>query len=87
MSGRTRSTSPNTASASRRLKLVFGDPNVIVYPERNVEGEERWQAIGIAEGIVILTVSHTSRGDGGNEVVRIISARKASRTERSEYDN
>ncbi len=68
-------------------KLVFDDPNVITFPERNIEGEQRWQAIGIADGIVILAVAHTIRYADGDELIRIISARKASRREREEYEH
>ena len=66
-------------------KLVFDDPHVVSFPERNVEGEERWQSLGSADSIVILTVAHTVQDSDGNEVVRIISARKASPSERRRY--
>ena len=66
-------------------KLVFDDPLVVSFPERNVEGEERWQSLGRADSIVILTVAHTVQDLDGNEVVRIISARKASPSERRRY--
>ena len=68
-------------------KLVFDDPHVVSFPERNVEGEERWQSLGSADGIVILTVAHTVQDNDDNEVVRIISARKASPSERKRYAN
>jgi uncharacterized DUF497 family protein len=55
-------------------------------PERVVDGEERWQTIGNAGGILILTVAHTLRDERGDEVVRIISARRASRSEKRLYD-
>jgi uncharacterized DUF497 family protein len=60
-------------------------PNVVSFPERNVEGEERWQSLGSADSIVILMVAHTVQDSDGNEVVRIISARKASPSERRRY--
>lgn len=66
-------------------KLVFEDPHVVSFPERNVEGEERWQSLGCAGSVVILTVAHTLNDTEGNEVIRIISARKASPTERRRY--
>ena len=68
-------------------KLVFDDPHVVSFPERNVEGEERWQSLGSADGIVILTVAHTVHDSDDDEVVRIISARKASPSERRRYAN
>lgn len=66
-------------------KLVFEDPHVVSFPERNVEGEERWQSLGSADSVVILTVAHTLNDSEGNEVIRIISARKASPSERRRY--
>jgi uncharacterized protein len=66
--------------------LVFADPLALSFPERNVEGEERWQTIGNAAGIVILTVANTLRSLDGKEVIRIISARKATPSERKRYE-
>ncbi len=66
-------------------KLVFDDPHVVSFPERNVGGEERWQSLGSAHGVVILTVAHTLNDSAGNEVIRIISPRKASPSERRRY--
>jgi uncharacterized protein len=68
-------------------RLVFDDPHVVSFPERNVAGEERWQSLGSANSIVILTVAHTVQDSDGDEVVRIISARKASPSERKRYAN
>ena len=42
-------------------------------------GEIRWQAIGFAGGLAVLLVAHTFRRDG--EVIRLISARLATRKE------
>jgi hypothetical protein len=68
-------------------KLVFDDPYVIAFPERIVDGEERWLAFGSLDGIVIPAVAHTIGDDCDNEVIRIISARKASASERRQYAN
>lgn len=65
--------------------LVFDDPNAVMYPDRFVEGEERWHAIGRASGVAILVVVHTINEDYGEETIRIISARKANRRERALY--
>jgi len=67
-------------------RLVFDDPRAISQMDRVVEGEERWQTLGLAGGIVVLLVAHTYREEGGEEIVRIISARKATATERARYD-
>lgn len=64
---------------------VFDDPYMIAEPDRVVDGEPRWQSIGMAAGIVVLVVGHSVRGHGEDEIVRIITARKASRTERKRY--
>ncbi len=47
-------------------------------------GEIRWQAIGLAGGLAVLLVAHTFRKDG--EVIRLISARLATRKERIRYE-
>jgi len=56
-------------------------------PERIVDGEQRWQTVGLAGGVVLLIVAHTYRDEGNEEVVRIISARRATRKERRDYEN
>jgi uncharacterized DUF497 family protein len=68
--------------------LVFYDPNALVVQDRIENGEERWQTIGMIEGIVLVLVAHTLNYDANdNEVIRIISARKADRKERKYYDS
>ncbi len=62
-------------------QLVFDDPMCVTFVERTIDGEERWQAIGLVESLIILVVVHTYRG----EVIRIISARPASSHERRLY--
>jgi uncharacterized DUF497 family protein len=64
---------------------IFEDPNVVSYPDRVVEGEDRWHAIGTAGGIAVVLVVHTSEEQNGEEEIRIISARKASPRERALY--
>jgi uncharacterized DUF497 family protein len=66
--------------------LVFSDPLMIAFPERIVEGEQRWHSIGSAGGIVIVTVAHTVALTDSGEVIRIISARKATPSERKRYE-
>jgi uncharacterized DUF497 family protein len=62
---------------------IFEDGNRIEQPdERNAYGEKRWKTIGLVYGIVF-SVIYTFR----NVAIRIISARRASRKEREEYDN
>jgi uncharacterized protein len=65
-------------------RRVFSDPYVIVRGDRVVEGEERLHAIGYV-GRVLLVV-HTVREDGLGAIIRIVSARKATPTERKLYE-
>lgn len=66
---------------------VFSDPLHRSILDRIVDGEQRWQTIGMVAGLVMLIVAHTYRDDGDEEVVRIISARKATRKERRDYED
>ena len=67
-------------------KLVFDDPLHISIQDRFENGEERWRTVGLAGGVVLLLVAHTYRDEDGDEVVKIISARKATRPERVRYE-
>jgi uncharacterized DUF497 family protein len=62
---------------------VFADPLSYVYPDPDhSEDETRFLLIGISEAGRMLVISHTDRG----EQTRIISARLATRKERSFYE-
>lgn len=65
--------------------LVFGDPYALSVKEREVDGEERWQTLGSIRGVLIV-VAHTSYEEAGEDVVRIISARKATPSQRKAYE-
>lgn len=67
--------------------LVFDDPQHLSQQDRIENGEYRWQTIGLVHGIVVILVAHTIRFESGNEIIRIISARKADRKERSRYEH
>ena len=62
---------------------MFKYPMVTDIDNRKDYGEERWVGVGILETI-IATVVYTEINDG---TIRIISARKATKRERSEYEN
>jgi uncharacterized protein len=65
---------------------VFYDPFALIEQHRVENGEARWRAIGMTGGLAILVVAHTvSDTDGDREVIRIISARHATRQERYRY--
>jgi uncharacterized DUF497 family protein len=64
---------------------VFLDPFHITRQDRIVDGEERWQIIGMVGGIVLVLVAYTVL-DEAEEVIRIISARRVTRQERIAYE-
>ncbi len=66
-------------------RLVFDDPFAVSVSDHVVEGEERWQTLGMVGGVVLL-VAHTSLATDGEEAIRIISARKATPRERRIYE-
>jgi uncharacterized protein len=66
--------------------LVFADPNALVVQDRIENGEERWRAIGVVEGLFMVVVAHTVREQDALEVIRIISARRANREEKRRYE-
>lgn len=65
---------------------IFDDPLALSRLERVVDGEERWQTLGLIEGVVVLLIAHTWFVDDGEEWIRLISARKATRRERELYE-
>jgi hypothetical protein len=69
---------------------VFDDPDLIVIPGHTDERshEQRWAAIGavsIDNEQAVLFIVHVYRGTNETKVFRIISARKASSSERRRY--
>ena len=52
-----------------------------------MNGEYRWQTIGMMHGVVAILVAHSVRFESGVEVIRIISARKADSKERNRYEH
>jgi uncharacterized DUF497 family protein len=63
---------------------VFGDPlSVTGFDPRHADDEDRFLTMGRSIGGRLLVVSHTDRGD----VVRIISARVATRREAKDYED
>jgi uncharacterized protein len=67
---------------------VFGDPQLVIREDRtDLNGEVRWHAIGMTgESAPLLLVVHVYReAIDGEEITRIISARKASKRESRGY--
>ena len=65
---------------------VFEDPHALSQIDQRFDyGEERWLTMGYVGGVVILVVAHTLCEKESDDVIRIISARKATRTECQKY--
>jgi uncharacterized DUF497 family protein len=62
-------------------KDVFRDPARLISLDDGREDEERWRTIGLAGGKVLFVVYTERDGD----VIRIISAREASKREEQAY--
>jgi len=69
---------------------IFRDPLCASVLERIENGQERWQTVGLFKDEVLLYVAHTLAIEESNnetaEVIRIISARRATRIERKNYE-
>ena len=85
------------ASNLRKHRVSFGlalrvvaDSRACSEIDRIEDGEQRWQTIGMVESHLLLLVAHTVWDDEEDglpvEVIRIISARKATRNERQRYE-
>uniref|UniRef100_UPI0040562387 BrnT family toxin n=1 Tax=Candidatus Electronema sp. TaxID=2698783 RepID=UPI0040562387 len=61
---------------------LFQQPMLIDYDDRQNYGEERWIGIGLLHNMAVAVV-FTERGEN---TIRIISARKATKEERRRYD-
>lgn len=67
----------------QEVATIFSDPLSHTYPDPNHSiNEQRYITIGLSEFGNILVVAHTNEGD----LIRIISARKATRKERHYYE-
>lgn len=63
---------------------VFADGNALLLddPDHSID-EERFVLLGLSSSLRLLVVSHTYRE--GDDAIRLISARKATRAERAHY--
>jgi hypothetical protein len=87
----------NLEKADRNLRIhgvsfemaarIFDDPNHIVTENYFIEqeGEQRYQGIGTSGGQVLLLVVFVDRSSPEEEIIHIISARKATAYEESAY--
>lgn len=66
-------------------RTVFADENAILLDDSDHSAvEDRFALLGLSAPLRVLVVAHCYRE--GDSVIRIISARKATRIERAQYD-
>ena len=62
---------------------IFGDPlSITIDDSAHSIGEDRFVTIGTSVNDKLIVVAHTER----NDIIRIISARKATRNEKRQYE-
>lgn len=66
---------------------AFEDPARVFRFDRMTDAEERWHLIGATFANTIVFIVHTSHAENGDEIVRIISARKANALEKRTYQS
>ena len=64
---------------------VFYDDRALLIEDPEVDAEDRFVLLGLSAVLRTLVVCHCYRE--GEQVIRIISARRATRKERSEYES
>lgn len=82
---------PKAKANVRKHGITFEEAKTVFYDERarliadpdHSESEDRFVLLGYSSGLKLLVVCHCYRAE--ENVIRIISARKATRTEASYY--
>lgn len=70
--------------AFEEARTVFYDEHArLIYDPDHSRTEDRYLLLGLSVQLRLLVVSHTYRGEGS--VIRIISARRATRAEHRQY--
>lgn len=68
----------------KEAATVFRDEKAAIFDDdEHSQNEERFKIIGISGNMRLLTVCHCYRND--DSIIRIISARKATKNERTKY--
>lgn len=75
--------------ARRRVRAcpgVWDDPLHVILPDRIIDGEQRWHAIGVVGLVTVLVAVHTYPLLKDESHIRIIGARRATAHERKRYE-
>jgi uncharacterized protein len=65
---------------------IWNDPLHVILPDRVVDGEQRWHAIGVVGTVTLLVAVHVYPQADEESHVRIIGARRATTHERKRYE-
>lgn len=73
--------------AFERAATIFRDPEALSeFDDDHSEEEERWLTLGVDQTGTLLVVSHTYRAETATSAtIRLISARKATKKETTQY--
>ena len=67
---------------------IFRDPNALYMPDPDhSESEERWLGLGSLRNLTLVVTVFVDRSESNEQIIRIISARKASKAEKQQYLN
>ena len=66
--------------------FIIGSDLLTIYDEDHSDNEERWVTIGFSATGLLLVVIHTCTTENGMTEIRIISARRATKTEIKLYN-
>src|SRR5580704_14232548 len=64
--------------------FVFQDPLLLSVPDDRYD-EERWQSLGLIQGILVYVAHTMGEDENGEEIIRIISARASTANETRKY--
>jgi uncharacterized DUF497 family protein len=86
--GKARSNQTKHRLGFRRATEVFRDPHAVsIYDEDHSSEEDRWVTLGTDQSGILLIVVHTfHRETPERTVIRLISARRATRRETRQYE-
>jgi uncharacterized protein len=65
---------------------IWNDPLHVILPDRLIDGEQRWHAIGVVGSVTLLVAVHLYPDGDDESRVRIIGARRATTHERKCYE-
>jgi uncharacterized protein len=65
---------------------IWDDPLHVILPDRVMDGEQRWHAIGVVGSVTLLVAVHVYPQANDENRIRIIGARRATTHERKRYE-